>query len=228
MKYLYTSLTFLFICVKIYAQENIITVKVNEPQDTISKHIYGHFAEHLGRGIYDGFYVGKDSEIPNTNGIRTDVVEALRELQIPVLRWPGGCFAEQYQWRDGIGPVDERPLVVNTFWGGVTEDNSFGTHEFLQLCEMLDTEPYIAVNIASGTYSAGTAIENAFMTATEGIAQARSYIDALEGELKLILNSRPREIPDMMNLNNLFSGSYGLSSRIVASCILPKISIFNF
>ena len=151
MKYLYTSLTFLFICVKIYAQENIITVKVNEPQDTISKHIYGHFAEHLGRGIYDGFYVGKDSEIPNTNGIRTDVVEALRELQIPVLRWPGGCFAEQYQWRDGIGPVDERPLVVNTFWGGVTEDNSFGTHEFLQLCEMLDTEPYIAVNIASGT-----------------------------------------------------------------------------
>lgn len=133
------------------SQENKITIHANKAKDTISKHIYGHFAEHLGRGIYDGFYVGKTSEIPNINGIRKDVVEALRELEIPVLRWPGGCFAEQYQWRDGIGPVKDRPLVVNTFWGGVTEDNSFGTHEFLELCELLQTEPYIAVNIASGT-----------------------------------------------------------------------------
>lgn len=141
----------LFSLQPILAQQNIITLHLDKSKDTISKHIYGHFAEHLGRGIYDGFYVGKDSEIPNINGIRSDIVEALKELDIPVLRWPGGCFAEQYQWKDGIGPVDQRPLVVNTFWGGVTEDNSFGTHEFLELCELLDTEPYIAVNIASGT-----------------------------------------------------------------------------
>jgi len=134
-----------------FAQENKIIIHANKGKDTISKHIYGHFAEHLGRGIYDGFYVGNASAIPNINGIRKDVVEALGELEIPVLRWPGGCFAEQYHWRDGIGPVKDRPLVVNTFWGGVTEDNSFGTHEFLELCELLQTEPYIAVNIASGT-----------------------------------------------------------------------------
>ena len=142
----------LFSLQPILAQQNIITLHLDKSKDTISKHIYGHFAEHLGRGIYDGFYVGKDSEIPNINGIRTDIVEALKELDIPVLRWPGGCFAEQYQWKDGIGPVDQRPLVVNTFWGGVTEDNSFGTHEFLELCELLDTEPYIAVNIASAPF----------------------------------------------------------------------------
>jgi alpha-N-arabinofuranosidase len=133
------------------AQANTIIVHTDLAKDTISKYIYGHFAEHLGRGIYDGFYVGKTSEIPNIDGIRKDIVASLRELDIPVLRWPGGCFAEQYQWRDGIGPIAERPLVVNTFWGGVTEDNSFGTHEFLELCELLGTEPYIAVNIASGT-----------------------------------------------------------------------------
>lgn len=134
-----------------HAQENRIVVQTEQVSDTISKHIYGHFAEHLGRGIYDGLYVGKDSDIPNMNGHRTDLVNALRELDMPVLRWPGGCFAEQYQWRDGIGPVADRPEVVNIFWGGVPEDNSFGTHEFLELCELLDTEPYIAVNIASGT-----------------------------------------------------------------------------
>ncbi|MCJ7467410.1 MAG: alpha-N-arabinofuranosidase [Maribacter sp.] len=136
---------------RVIAQTNSIVVHTDLAKDTISKYIYGHFAEHLGRGIYDGFYVGQTSEIPNIHGIRKDIVASLKELDIPVLRWPGGCFAEQYQWRDGIGPVAERPLVVNTFWGGVTEDNSFGTHEFLELCELLGTEPYIAVNIASGT-----------------------------------------------------------------------------
>ncbi len=148
---IFQSVLFLIVSFQLNGQENIITVYADQATDTISKHIYGHFAEHLGRGIYDGFYVGIDSKIPNTNGIRTDVVQALKELNIPVLRWPGGCFAEQYHWKDGIGPLEQRPLVVNTFWGGVTEDNSFGTHEFLELCEQLNTEPYIAVNIASGT-----------------------------------------------------------------------------
>ncbi|MGN0148824.1 MAG: alpha-N-arabinofuranosidase [Clostridia bacterium] len=116
----------------------------------ISKYIYGQFAEHLGRCIYEGIYV-EDDNIPNTNGMRNDVVAALRELEIPVLRWPGGCFADDYHWRDGIGDKDTRPYMVNTNWGGVVENNHFGTHEFFELCEQLGTEPYICGNVGSGT-----------------------------------------------------------------------------
>lgn len=117
----------------------------------ISKHIYGHFAEHLGRGIYEGIWVGEDSPIPNTRGIRNDVIEALRKIHVPVLRWPGGCFADEYHWQDGIGPREERPSSINTHWGGVTEHNEFGTHEFFDLCSMLGAEPYICGNVGSGT-----------------------------------------------------------------------------
>ena len=119
--------------------------------ETISKHIYGHFSEHLGHCIYGGYWVGYDSDIPNTNGIRNDVVKALREIEIPNLRWPGGCFADEYHWMDGIGDPALRPRMVNTHWGGVTEDNSFGTHEFMELCEQLGTEPVICGNVGSGT-----------------------------------------------------------------------------
>ena len=128
-----------------------LTVNVNCPGPRISRHIYGHFAEHLGRCIYDGLWVGKDSPIPNVRGIRSDIVEALREIDIPNLRWPGGCFADEYHWRDGIGPHDERPSMVNTHWGRVTENNHFGTHEFMDLCEQLGCEPYICGNVGSGT-----------------------------------------------------------------------------
>lgn len=129
------------------------TIKVTEPEDApiISKHIYGHFAEHLGRSIYDGLYVGEDSNIPNKDGVRLDIIKALKDIQIPNLRWPGGCFADTYHWKDGIGPKDERPSIVNAWWGGVTEDNSFGTHDFLNLCEELGAEPYLAANVGSGT-----------------------------------------------------------------------------
>ena len=116
----------------------------------VSKYIYGQFAEHLGRCIYEGIYV-EDDNIPNTNGMRNDVVSALRELEIPVLRWPGGCFADDYHWRDGIGDKDKRPYMVNTNWGNVVENNHFGTHEFFELCEQLGTEPYICGNVGSGT-----------------------------------------------------------------------------
>lgn len=135
------------------AAQQKATVKVNPAPDapTISKHIYGHFSEHLGRCIYDGFYVGENSAIPNTKGVRNDIIAALKELGIPNLRWPGGCFADTYHWKDGIGPKDKRPAIVNQWWGGVTEDNSFGTHDFLDLCEVLDTEPYLAANVGSGT-----------------------------------------------------------------------------
>ncbi len=122
----------------------------SEKLGKISKYIYGQFAEHLGRCIYEGVYVEDDS-VPNVNGMRCDVVNALKELEIPVLRWPGGCFADDYHWRDGIGDKDSRPYMVNTNWGGVVENNHFGTHEFFELCEQLDTEPYICGNVGSGS-----------------------------------------------------------------------------
>ena len=118
---------------------------------TINKNIYGHFSEHLGRCIYGGIWVGKDSPIPNTDGIRNDVADALKKLRIPVLRWPGGCFADEYHWMDGIGPYEDRPKMINTHWGGVVEDNSFGTHEFMGFCELIGAEPYISGNVGSGT-----------------------------------------------------------------------------
>ncbi|MBO7353300.1 MAG: alpha-N-arabinofuranosidase, partial [Lachnospiraceae bacterium] len=99
----------------------------------INPELQGHFSEHLGRCIYEGLYVGEHSDIPNVNGMRNDVVEALKEMQIPVLRWPGGCFADEYHWKDGIGPKEKRKKMINTHWGGVVEDNSFGTHEFMEL-----------------------------------------------------------------------------------------------
>lgn len=137
-----------------FSQSNhkgIVVVNADLGTHTISKHIYGHFAEHLGRCIYGGFYVGEDSPIPNTNGVRNDVVEALKNINIPNLRWPGGCFADTYHWKDGIGPKDQRPSFVNRWWGGIVEDNSFGTHEFLNMCELLGAEPYLAANVGSGT-----------------------------------------------------------------------------
>ncbi len=117
----------------------------------IDRNIYGHFAEHLGRGIYGGIFVGADSEIPNIRGMRKDVVDALKSIKVPVIRWPGGCFADHYHWMDGIGPKNERKRIVNTSWGGTVEDNSFGTHEFLDLCEQLGCSPYITGNVGSGT-----------------------------------------------------------------------------
>jgi alpha-N-arabinofuranosidase len=127
----------------------IINLDIEGPP--ISRHIYGHFAEHLGRCIYGGFYVGEDSQIPHDKGIRLDVVDALKALNIPNLRWPGGCFADEYHWRDGIGPKRDRPSMVNTHWGEVEENNHFGTHEFMHLCGLLGTEPYISGNVGSGT-----------------------------------------------------------------------------
>ena len=128
-----------------------INIRRDQSAGTISRYIYGNFSEHLGHCIYGGIFVGKDSDIPNVNGIRTDVVEAMKAIHMPVLRWPGGCFADEYHWRDGIGPQEQRRNMVNTNWGGVTEDNSFGTHEFMELCSQVGCEPYITGNVGSGT-----------------------------------------------------------------------------
>jgi len=145
---------FAVLCIQVIsAQKNttIITIKNEASSPVINKNIYGHFAEHLGRCIYGGFFVGDTSKIPNTNGVRKDIITALRDLKIPNLRWPGGCFADTYHWKDGIGPKEQRPTIVNQWWGGVTEDNSFGTHDFLNLCEELGAEPYLSGNVGSGT-----------------------------------------------------------------------------
>jgi len=132
--------------------QNRIVIDAAGAKDTINKNIYGHFSEHLGRCIYDGFYVGdKNMSIPNRNGIRLDIVEALKKLKTPVLRWPGGCFADNYHWKDAIGPKENRKPIENVSWGNVREDNSFGTHEFLELCEMINAEPYLAINMGSGS-----------------------------------------------------------------------------
>lgn len=117
----------------------------------INPELQGHFSEHLGRCIYEGLFVGENSDIPNTNGMRNDVVKALKEMKIPVLRWPGGCFADEYHWKDGIGPKETRKKMINTHWGGVVEDNSFGTHEFMELCKQLGCKTYVNGNVGSGT-----------------------------------------------------------------------------
>jgi alpha-N-arabinofuranosidase len=128
-----------------------LVIHADQAGATISRNIYGQFSEHLGRCIYEGIWVGEDSPIPNTRGIRNDVVAALKKIKIPVLRWPGGCFADEYHWKDGIGPREKRPSILNTHWGGVVENNHFGTHEFMNLCEQLECEPYVCGNVGSGS-----------------------------------------------------------------------------
>lgn len=148
----FLSSLFVAATLTVSAQESAtITLNTDKAEQIIPKEIYGQFAEHLGSCIYGGLWVGEDSSIPNINGYRTDVFNALKELKVPVLRWPGGCFADEYHWMDGIGPKENRPKMVNNNWGGTIEDNSFGTHEFLNLCEMLGCEPYISGNVGSGT-----------------------------------------------------------------------------
>jgi alpha-N-arabinofuranosidase len=135
----------------VFAQNKILLL-ADQANVKINKNIYGHFAEHLGNCIYSGFYVGDTNKmIPNTEGVRNDVIEALRKLKVPTLRWPGGCFADTYHWKDGIGEKSKRPAIVNRWWGGVTEDNSFGTHDFLNMCERIGAQPYLAGNVGSGT-----------------------------------------------------------------------------
>ena len=143
-------LVFIFIQNKIFSQVQL-TLNTASAKITIDRNIYGHFSEHLGRCIYDGFWVGDSIKVPKKDRIRLDIVEALKKIQIPNLRWPGGCFADEYHWRDGVGPRNQRPKMVNTNWGGVVEDNSFGTNEFLELCSLLGCEPYISANVGSGT-----------------------------------------------------------------------------
>lgn len=147
----FCTLAFVLICAVGSKAQVAIGIADTSSKQVISKNIYGQFAEHLGSCIYGGIWVGKGSAIPNVEGYRADVLDALKRLKVPVMRWPGGCFADEYHWMDGIGDPNKRPKMVNSWWGGTVEDNSFGTHEFLNLCEMIGCEPYISGNVGSGT-----------------------------------------------------------------------------
>src|ERR1019366_8617515 len=128
-----------------------LTIHADQPGPQVNRQLFGQFAEHLGAGIYGGIWVGEDSKIPNTRGYRNDVLQALRDLKVPVVRWPGGCFADEYNWREGVGPRSKRPVKINTHWGGVTEPNTFGTHEFMDFAEMIGAEAYISGNVGSAS-----------------------------------------------------------------------------
>ena len=179
-----------------YSQDKAtITLMPSEDSPIIEKEIYGQFSEHLGTCIYGGLWVGEDSEIPNINGYRLDVFNALKELHVPVLRWPGGCFADEYHWRNGIGPRSERPTMVNSNWGGTVEDNSFGTNEFFNLCEMLECEPYLCGNVGSGT--------------VEELAQWVEYITAESGPMAELRKKNGREKPWKLKYLGVGNESWG-------------------
>lgn len=167
----------------------------SETSPIIQKEIYGQFAEHLGTCIYGGLWVGEDSPIPNTRGYRNDVLDALRQLHVPVMRWPGGCFADEYHWMDGIGPRSERPRMVNSNWGGTVEDNSFGTHDFFDLCEMLGCEPYLSGNVGSGT--------------VEELAKWVEYITAEDGPMAALRKQNGREKPWKLKYLGVGNESWG-------------------
>ena len=131
--------------------EVLVTVDAAKPGAVINKNIYGQFVEHLGTGVYGGLWVGPESKIPSIKGWRKDVVNALKDLHVPVVRWPGGCFADEYNWRDGIGPRAKRPVMVNTNWGGVVDNNAVGTHEFFDLVELIGADAYVNGNVATGS-----------------------------------------------------------------------------
>ena len=194
------------------ANEATVTLLPSEESPIIAKEIYGQFAEHLGTCIYGGLWVGENSPIPNTNGYRTDVLNALKELKIPVLRWPGGCFADEYHWMDGIGPKENRPRMVNTNWGGTVEDNSFGTHDFFNLCEMLGCEPYLSGNVGSGT--------------VEELAKWVEYITAEEGPMANLRRQNGREKPwklKYLGVGNESWGAAAISARNIMRTYIAAI-----
>jgi alpha-N-arabinofuranosidase len=183
-----------------FAQVTVNVHETAEDQPKIHKEIYGQFAEHLGRCIYDGIWVGPESDIPNINGYRKDLIEALQYLKVPVLRWPGGCFADEYHWMDGIGPKENRPKMINNNWGGTVEDNSFGTHEFFNLCELLECEPYLSGNVGSGT--------------VEELAKWVEYITAEGGTLAELRAKNGRKEPWKLKYLGVGNESWGCGGNM--------------
>ena len=181
-------------------KESQVRLFPDQAKQSIPKEIYGQFAEHLGTCIYGGLWVGENSAIPNTDGYRNDVLQALKDLKIPVLRWPGGCFADEYHWMDGVGPKENRPRMVNNNWGGTVEDNSFGTHEFLNLCELLECEPYVSMNVGSGT--------------VQETAQWVEYMTAEDGPMAKLRKQNGREKPWRVKYIGVGNESWGCGGNM--------------
>ncbi|MCQ2075579.1 MAG: alpha-N-arabinofuranosidase [Bacteroidaceae bacterium] len=201
MKRFVIAISCFFCTIILLAQkESSITLRTNEAKYVINKEIYGQFAEHLGTCIYGGLWVGPDSKIPNTLGYRNDVLQALKDIKVPVMRWPGGCFADEYHWRDGIGPKENRPRLVNNNWGGTIEDNSFGTHEFLNLCELLGCEPYVSINVGSGS--------------VQDAAQWVEYMTAKDGPMAKLRKSNGREEPWKVKYIGIGNESWGCGGQM--------------
>lgn len=177
-----------------------VSLQMDKAERVIPKEIYGQFAEHLGTCIYGGLWVGEDSSVPNTAGYRNDVLQALKDLRVPVLRWPGGCFADEYHWTDGVGPKTNRPRMVNNNWGGTVEDNSFGTHEFLNLCELLGCEPYVSMNVGSGT--------------VQEAAQWVEYMTAEDGPMAKMRKANGREKPWKVKYIGVGNESWGCGGNM--------------
>jgi len=180
--------------------ETTISLQNDRAVDVIPAEIYGQFAEHLGSCIYGGIWVGPKSDIPNTDGYRNDVLEALRALEVPVIRWPGGCFADYYHWMDGIGPYNERPRMVNSSWGGTVEDNSFGTHEFFNFCELVGCEPYLSANVGSGT--------------VKEMSQWIEYITAENGPMAELRKKNGRQEPWHLKYVGVGNESWGCGGQM--------------
>ena len=202
MKKVFTILVAAGICISATAQIKASVHESTEGQPVIPAELFGQFSEHLGRCIYEGIWVGPDSDIPNVDGYRTDVLEALKDLKIPVLRWPGGCFADEYHWMEGIGPQEGRRKIVNNNWGGTLEDNSFGTHEFLNLCEMLGTEPYISGNVGSGT--------------VEELAKWIEYMTASSGSMAELRARNGRKEPWKVKYLGVGNETWGCGGNMTA------------
>ncbi|MDO4823295.1 MAG: alpha-L-arabinofuranosidase C-terminal domain-containing protein [Bacteroidales bacterium] len=201
MKRFVLAINCLFVAISINAQkESTVTLQINDAKQVINKEIYGQFAEHLGSCIYGGLWVGKDSKIPNTQGYRNDVLQALKDIKVPVMRWPGGCFADEYHWMDGVGPQEKRPRMVNNNWGGTVEDNSFGTHEFLNLCELLGCEPYVSMNVGSGS--------------VQETAQWVEYMTAKDGPMAKLRKQNGREQPWKVKYIGVGNESWGCGGNM--------------
>lgn len=202
MKRILTLLVAAAVCLPAAAQIKVSVHEQTKGQPIIPAELFGQFSEHLGRCIYEGIWVGPDSDIPNVDGYRTDVLEALKALHIPVLRWPGGCFADEYHWMEGIGPQEGRRKIVNNNWGGTLEDNSFGTHEFLNLCEMLGTEPYISGNVGSGT--------------VEELAKWIEYMTASSGSMAELRARNGRKEPWRVKYIGIGNETWGCGGNMTA------------
>jgi alpha-L-arabinofuranosidase len=192
------------------------TIDTRAPGVRIAPEIYGQFSEELGQGIEPGIWVGEGSRIPNIHGYRRDVVEALQRLHVPVLRWPGGCYADTYHWRNGIGPRAKRPVTLNYSWGGVEQRNQFGTQEYFNFAELIGTKTYLSVNIGSGTP-----------------AEARDWIEyisspshsALADERRANGRAKPWTV-DYVGLGNEMWGCGGNQTAEEASAIMRRFATY--